>query len=54
MLTDAFSNTVVAGCSPNAYSMSIDEIERYLTDPNKPGWRKGKDGELRWHLGDKR
>ena len=47
-------NTAVAGGNPNAYSMSIDEVEQYLTDPYRPGWRKGKDGELRWHLGDKR
>lgn len=26
------SNYIVAGAHPNAYSMSIDEIERYLTE----------------------
>lgn len=49
MLAD-LNNIVVAGGNPYAYSMAINEVERYLLDPNKPGWRKGKDGKLRWHI----
>lgn len=31
MIVDADTNSVVAGATPNAYSLSVDEVEDWLT-----------------------
>jgi hypothetical protein len=34
---------------PRLSDATLDQVERYLTNPNRPGWRRDEDGNLRWH-----
>jgi hypothetical protein len=43
-------NRVVAGGSPNAYNVSLDEVERFSLDPKRPRFRKDNNGQMRWHI----
>ena len=49
LTTSRQRNVVVAGCGNREFEMSLEEVERYLTDDKKPGYRRAKDGQLRWH-----
>jgi hypothetical protein len=32
MITELSTNTIVAGATPREYSMSLDDVEKYLTE----------------------
>ena len=51
MLIEAHRNVVVLGATSFAYSATLDDVEAYLTNPTHARWKKGKDGQFRWHTG---
>ena len=46
-----YRNVVVLGATSFAYSATLDDVEAYLTNPTHARWKKGKDGQFRWHTG---
>jgi hypothetical protein len=46
-LIETYQNSPVLGW---AFDATLEQIEAYLANPQRPGWRKAADGEMRWHI----